>query len=288
MNKTKPAYIDGKTAITGLFGNPVSHTLSPLMQNAAFLDCKINAVYLPLNVSPDDLKNAVEGIRSMGFLGVNVTLPHKSAIIPYLDEISEESKAMNSVNTVINKNGKLFGTTTDTWGIEKALQQAEINTFNKNIIILGNGGSAKAAIYAMLHSSNSASKVYIAGRSEKKLLSLKEEVAEKQGKEVHPLLLGSVELELAASESSLVINCTTVGMAPNTNETPFAKNLFHKDLAVFDIVYSPRETKLVKEAKLEGLTCAKGIDMLIYQGMRSFELWTGIEPSYDIFAEQLS
>lgn len=263
--KTKPR-------VFGVIGYPIKHTLSPAMQNAAFKKLGIDASYLPFEVSPKDLGKAVRGIRELGFSGVNVTIPHKEAVIKYIDRLSVEAKLIGAVNTIVNKGGKLAGYNTDYFGFLKAVREdLKFNPSNKTACIIGAGGAAKAVAFGIAQSG--AKRIIITDTVDEKSLELACEVELKTGCQciaINPKSPGLKELIL---NSQLLVNATPCGMRGND---PIVVNpgFMHQGLCIFDLVYN-KETKLIKTARRLKIKAAGGLNMLLYQGARSFELWTG-------------
>ena len=254
--------IDGKTKILGVFGNPVEHTKSPAIHNALLKDCGINAVYLPLPVEKQGLKDAIAGFRAMSFTGANVTIPFKEQVIPLLDCISPVSKATGSVNTLYWEQGKLCGTSTDGLGALRNLEAAGIDIRGKNIAMLGSGGAAKALAYAFLVDGGAASLKIFTIEPENWKLQLK-----------NLSLHDFNDVKKYKDDIDLLCNATPLGMHPNIDQSPVDKSVLSGNMAVFDIVYSPLKTKLLQEAQEAGCKTLGGIGMLIYQGLESFKLW---------------
>jgi shikimate dehydrogenase len=269
--------INGKTKILGVFGNPVEHTKSPAIHNALLKDCGINAVYLPLPVEKDNLRNAILGFRAMGFAGANVTIPFKERIIPFLDYASPVSKATGSVNTLYWKDGRLCGTSTDGLGALRNLEEAGIEIKGKNIALLGSGGAARALAYAFLEEGGAASLKIFSIEAEKWNLPLK-----------NLTMHNWDEIKNYKNSIDLLCNATPLGMHPNANESPVDKSFFSGSMAVFDIVYNPHKTRLLREAEEAGCKTLGGIGMLIHQGLESFKLWFPLsEPRFSGFKDLL-
>ncbi len=256
----------------GVIGDPISHTLSPAMHNAACHELGLNTVYLPFHVLPKDLGHAIAGIRALDIAGINVTIPHKEGVIKYLDEISEESRIIGAVNTIVNKNGRLSGTTTDPEGIRRTLKSKKIYPTRQTITILGTGGTARTALFTFLL--DGCKDVAIACRNLKKGTLLSKEALRRFKKNVPVFLLQGSDLKARFDETTLLVNCTSVGMFPATGKTPVDKSSLHAGMTVFDIVYNPIKTRLLKEAGEKGCTVVSGMDMLIYQGLTAFRLIT--------------
>jgi shikimate dehydrogenase len=264
--------ISGRTKVCGVLGDPIEHTLSPTIQNAAFNHLKLDFVFLAFHVKAADLENALQGMRGLGIHGLNVTMPHKSTVTAYLDELDPAVKFLGSANTILNEDGRLSGFNTDGAGALKALRENGIELSEKKVMLLGAGGAAKAIAFAL---AKEVGEIVVLNRTTKKAKELAERLTEKLGKKV---LGGSLSPETIAENlqgSDVLINATSEGMNPEANHSIVAPWLLRSDLAVMDIVYNPVETKLAKEAKEAGSRVISGVEMLIYQGAASFEIWTG-------------
>lgn len=266
--------IDGKTRIFGIIGYPVKHTFSPYIHNAAFKALKINAAYVPFEVKPRELKNAICGLIGLGVCGVNVTIPHKEAVIPLLDELSSEAKGIGAANVVLVKDGKTMGYNTDGEGFLVSLKkELKVIPKNKSIFILGSGGAAKALVYVL--ASEGAKSITLVDVMNEKA----KELALKANKEFPRCQMRSIpylgsRIDEEALNADILINATPVGMKKDDPRI-VSPDALHKDLVVCDLIYNPVETKLLKEAKKRGLKATNGIGMLLYQGALSFELFTG-------------
>jgi len=272
--------ITGRTRLIALLGHPVSHTRSPQMQNPALQRAGMDAVYVPFSVKPENLKEAVKGLRALDFLGANVTLPHKEAVLPLLDELSAESKLIGAVNTIVNRNGRLVGTTTDSPGILLTLKKAGVNPRKRAITLLGTGGSARTALFTFLQ--QGCRDIALAGRSPEKGGSMVRRAMAHCKIKVPLLKLDSPDFAKRMRETDLLVNCTSVGMWPGIHETPVAKKHLHRRMVIFDIVYNPLKTRLIEGEKI-GARTVSGMDMLVFQGMESFRLWTGKQPAFGAF-----
>lgn len=253
------------TKLYGLIGKPVEHSLSPAIHNALFKKHKINAIYLPFEV--DDLESAVKGARALGIQGLNVTMPYKERILEFLDGISDDANVIGSVNTIVNREGKFVGYNTDGIGVLKALKRF-VEIKNKRILVLGAGGAGRAIAYTL----SKLTEVVVLNRTERKAKEL-----EKFGVKGEKLSKG--RLEYYSSWADIVINATPIGM--NEDRSPVPGELLRKNQVVFDIVYSPLETRLLREAREAGCLTIDGLWMLVYQGAESFRLWTGIKPDVE-------
>ncbi len=250
---------NGTTQVYGIMGNPVAHSLSPAMHNAAFQELGLNKVYVPFAV--DDVAKAMDGFRALGIRGVSVTIPHKQAVMEYLDTIDPVAERIGAVNTLIIDQGSIMGLNTDWIGANRALSQA-MAIKGKKILILGAGGSARAIGFGLLEEG---AKIALASRTPAKGQTLAEQLRCKW----HPL---AAVHELRADA---LINATSVGMAPLEDISPVPQAALQNFPVVMDIVYAPLETRLLAEAKAAGCTVVDGLAMLLYQGVAQFELWTG-------------
>jgi shikimate dehydrogenase len=251
---------DAHTELYGIIGHPVGHSLSPAIHNAAFRQIKKNAVYLAFDVL--DLPGAIEGIRALGIKGLSVTIPHKEAIFGLLDEIDPVASRIGAVNTVINREGHLVGTNTDWMGAVRALKEAT-ELKGKRVLVIGAGGASRAVCIGLMDMGVAG--VHIANRTPERARALAGVCnASWSG------LDGISEVE-----ASILINTTSVGMTPDVDEIPIPPEFLSRFQVVMDIVYSPIETRLLREASERGCKTVKGIKMLLYQGIAQFELWTG-------------
>lgn len=273
--------INTETKLLGLLGHPLGQSLSPLMHNAAFNDLSLNKLYIPIEVLPENLETVVKGISKMNFEGFNITKPYKIEIMKFLDETDEYANCIGAVNTVTIKNGILKGYNTDGIGFLKSFEKnTGTNIEGKNIFILGSGGAARAI--SMTLAINKAKKIYICNRTFEKASLLSEEIDNYAGKCSTAILMSYEEMKKAINDSDILINCTSIGMLPNIDETPLDKRLLNKNLIVCDAIYNPRKTKLIKEAEEIGCKTVTGLDMLVYQGIEAFELWTETKAPVDL------
>ncbi|HEY5974977.1 MAG TPA: shikimate dehydrogenase [Geobacteraceae bacterium] len=267
--------VTGTTRVLGIIGSPIAHSLSPLMQNAALAELGLDFVYVPFAVAPDQLDLAVSGLRTLGVTGFNVTIPHKETILPLLDEITPQAMRMGAVNTVQRVGDRLVGHNTDGAGLLAALAaDLDFTVAGKRVLILGAGGAARAAVMALLDAGAAA--VTIANRDLARGEALMG-MAVKQGGAgimVAPLaILASAEL----GGYDLLLNATSVGMN-GTTFVDFCPELLNDTACVYDMVYAPLETPLLRSARQAGRRTANGLGMLAAQGERAFVLWTGCQP----------
>jgi shikimate dehydrogenase len=271
----EPFSIDSKTSLLCLIGWPIKHSMSPIMHNAVLQKLKLNYVYLAFNVKKEELKPAINGIKALDIKGVNITIPHKETIIPYLDEIDPLAAKIGAVNTIKKRSGVLIGKNTDAEGAKKSLLDARCILSGKNVLVLGAGGASRAVCFAL---ADEVDKIFIANRTEKRALSLAKQINKKTDgiaeghSNIKPIL------ERLISNSQILINTTPIGMHPKTDEMPLPENMLHRNLFVFDVIYNPLKTKLLKKAEKKGCRILGGLDMLVNQGAIAFEYWTGKTP----------
>jgi shikimate dehydrogenase len=255
--------IDAGTAICCLIGDPVEHSLSPLIHNAGYEALGINFLYVPFRVK--HIKLAIDGIKGLGIRGASVTTPYKASVMEYIDEIDEVAKKIGAVNTIVNNNGVLTGFNTDYHGALKALE--EVTTLGgKRAVLIGSGGAASAI--AMGLKRNGVELVVLNRTIEK---------ARELAKLVNAEGFGDLEQLPLVSSADILINATSVGMWPRVNDTIISKDLLSDKLTVFDVVYNPKETRLLTEARDKGCTVVYGYKMLLYQAAMQFELFTGCQ-----------
>ncbi len=268
--------IQGNTRLVALLGNPVGHSISPLIHNHAFSKLKLNYGYIPLGFDENELGTVIGSMRACGFQGANVTIPYKSAVLPYCENLSEISQLSGTVNTLYMKDGKLCGTSTDAEGFFTALKKGTHSIDGGNVVILGNGGTSRTLGFA-LAVLGSVKSVTIAGRSLEKVQALTNEISTKTNFTVNAVTIGSEDFNNCIKKSSLLVNCTPLGMSPNIDVSPVSQDVFHKNMFVFDAIYNPSETKFLREARESGCETMNGLLMLLYQGLASFKYWTGVE-----------
>ncbi|HFD6481922.1 shikimate dehydrogenase [Enterococcus hirae] len=282
--------ISGKTKLTGFFAKPASHSLSPLMHNLAFSHWGIDAVYLAFEVDQTNLRQAVESIRTLDMLGVNVSMPNKMAVLAYLDQLSPEAELIGAVNTIVHQEQRLIGYNTDGMGFVRSVNETGHPIKNQKIVVLGAGGAAKAIVVQM--ALEGAQEITIYKRLNATFLPLKEYFAKVSEKTGCPIRLHDYadesQLALDLSQANLLINATDIGMGSKKDQLPIADvKLLHSQLAVFDLIYSPSETRLIQEAKKMGIKAYNGLGMLIHQGAIAFELWTHREMPVQNIRERL-
>jgi shikimate dehydrogenase len=263
--------ISGKTGVYAIIGDPIDHSLSPVMHNAAFKELKLNLVYVAFTVTRNELKEAILSVKILGFRGLNVTMPHKNAVMKYLDEVDSMAKSIGAVNTVLNDRGRLVGFNTDGIGAMRALKENDISLEGKKLLLLGAGGAGKAIAF---QAAQEVEELVVLNRTSEKAEKVAEILRKKFGKKVNGGEFSSEFLKEEMKNTDILVNTTSVGMYPDVNRSLVPRTLLRPSLCVMDIIYSPLETKLLIDAKAVGATVVSGLEMLIYQGAASFEIWT--------------
>lgn len=264
------------TKLYGVIGDPISHSLSALMQNRALSQAHLDAVYLPFHVASQELGAFIEAARRWPCHGFNVTIPHKQNIIPYLDEINEEASRIGAVNTVLNEDGRLRGTNTDAVGFLRSLrEEACFDPKGRYAVILGAGGAAHAISYGLLEAG--IERLTVFNRTASRANSLKNELMPYFPHRIDVKDWEADALRDVFHESQLLVNATSVGLnGSRFDELPLSE--LHSKCLVADLVYRPRQTPLLKSAASLGLQTLEGVGMLVFQGAASFEIWTGVTP----------
>ncbi len=276
----------GNTKILGVFGHPVSHSLSPVMHNAAIEALNIDYVYVPFHVLPENLEAAVRGVRALEIAGVNVTIPHKEKVVGLIDQVGEVAAHIGSCNTIVNRDGGLIGESTDGPGFLKSAEAQWGKLDGCTALILGAGGSAKAVAFAL---AQIGCEIAIANRTHRRAVELDASLrAAFDACASRVVRLDEKELAGEMSKADLVVNTTSVGMHPDVDSIPLSVDLLRPGLLVYDLVYNPLRTRLVSEAQDRGARAMSGLKMLVYQGALSFEMWTGIQPPVDVMEDALT
>ncbi|MFC1915445.1 shikimate dehydrogenase [Chloroflexota bacterium] len=277
--------ISGKTKICGVIGDPIEHTMSPVVHNAAFRELDIDYLYVPFRVKPDELDKAVEGVRALNIRGINVTIPHKVAIIPFLDKLDPLAEKMGAINTIVNEDGVLTGYNTDATGFLQALLERGIEPKGKNMVILGAGGASRAISFIV---TERGANLVILNRHLARAEDLAHRISQVFKKGVKALALNVENLAPVMEEADILVNTTNVGMNPNVNETLVPARLFSPNMVVFDVVYNPIKTRFLGEAEEAGARTINGLDMLVWQGALTFEKWTGQKAPLDIMKKEVA
>jgi shikimate dehydrogenase len=264
-----------------LIGYPLGHTLSPAMQNAAFKKLGLSFEYAPFEVAPKDLAKALKGFRGPRFAGFNVTIPHKEAVIPLLDEITPVAKVIGAVNTVVNREGRLVGYNTDGAGfIDSLKEDAKVDPKGKKVIVLGAGGASRAV--SVMLAEAKASEITLSDIQEDKAHDLAKYIEDYFDVICTSVKTNSQVLQDKIRTADILVNTTPIGMHPKTNHSPLGEKMkLPSSLLVYDLVYNPSETKLLATAKAAGCKTCSGLGMLVRQGALAFTLWTGEEAPVD-------
>ncbi len=276
--------INGKTTVIAVFGDPVSHSLSPAMHNAAFAALDWNCVYIPCHVKPEQITHAVQAIKSLNFKGVNITIPHKQSVLPFLDEVSEDSKMSGSINTIIHRDNRLIGTSTDGTGFLRSLKEdGNFDITDKNILIFGAGGSARALVYSLIGAGIKS--LTIINRNFAKAVDLEERIWNDTGFTATVHELNRLN-ELDWNSYDLLINTTSIGLHDEQSIMP--EHFLAPKHFVYDIVYRKGGTKLYNDAIKTGCQVLSGLSLLLYQGVESFKLWFDTEPPIEVMRNKLN
>jgi len=267
--------ITGKTRITGIFGYPVEHTLSPAMHNAAFEALGLDCCYIPFTVHPDLLSAAVEAVRALNLRGVNITVPHKEKVMPMLDTVDDEASFIGAVNTIVHSDGKLRGYNTDGRGFMKSLVDSGVNVNDSAVLIIGAGGAARAIGYYL---AQKAKALYIYGRTPERAERLALDL-----KKVSENVSTFADIS-SVDRFNVIINATPLGLRDD-DPLPLDTGLLHRGLMVCDLIY--RDTPFLREASKRGCVTLNGLGMLLWQGVFAFELWTGRKPDIEIMRKAL-
>ncbi|MBL7126064.1 MAG: shikimate dehydrogenase [Dehalococcoidales bacterium] len=274
--------ITGKTKVCGIIGDPIEHSMSPVMHNAAFKALGLDYVYFPFHVQRGELPGAIAGIRALNVVGLNVTIPHKEAVIPLLDRLEPLAERMGAVNTIVNEGGLLTGHNTDAPGFMQALRSKGIDHEGKSILILGAGGASKGISFILAEAGAS---LVILNRTVTRAEELASQIAQYYHRRPEALTLSEENLARGLDGADVLVNTTSVGMVPDVNQTPVPASLLNHNLVVCDIVYNPLETKLLREAKVAGARTIDGLDMLVWQGALAFEKWTGQKAPFEVMKQ---
>lgn len=264
--------INTATQFCGVIGNPIEHSLSPAIHNAAFQKLALNFVYLAWKV--ERIGDAVSGLRALGnFRGASVTIPHKVAVLPLLDEVDTTARHIGAVNTIVAEEGKLLGMNTDATGALRALREGNAPLKGASVVILGSGGAARAIAFALAAEAG-VRRFDLLGIEVDERRNLATDLRDKTGVSVEESDLDEGRLKDVLAEARVLIHCTPVGMAPKTGRSCVPAKFLHRELTVMDVVYNPRETQLLTEAKAAGCRTISGLEMFLYQAVAQFERWT--------------
>ncbi len=272
--------INVQTQFCGVIGNPVEHSLSPAIHNAAFRKLSLNFVYLAWKV--DVIGDAIKGLRALGnFRGASVTIPHKVSAVPFLDDLEPTARHIGAINTIVAVRGRLIGYNTDATGSVRALKEGGVTLEGRRIVILGSGGAARAIAFALAAESG-ADKLTVLGVDDRERSTLASDLRSKTNVAIEDAFLDDRTLGRTVPEAQVLIHCTPIGMSPKTDATCVPASLLHRGLAVMDIVYTPRETKLLADARCAGCRTIPGLEMFLNQAVAQFELWTDRPAPVDV------
>jgi shikimate dehydrogenase len=272
--------IDTETKLCGVIGNPVHHSLSPAIHNAAFRKMGLNFVYLAFPV--ELIGDAIKGLRALGnSRGFSVTIPHKLSAMPFLDEVDQTARHIGAINTIVVENGKLIGYNTDASGALRALREGGAALSGQRVLMLGSGGAARAIAFALAGNAQIAG-LTILGVDEEERRRLVQDLRSRTTLVVEDGPIQDDSLRSWIPHCRTVIHCTPVGMSPHVEDTCVPAAMWRSDLTVMDIVYNPRETRLLKEARAAGCRTIQGIEMFLSQAILQFELWTNQTAPADV------
>ncbi len=274
--------IDAKTKLMGLFGYPLGHSFSPLMHNKLIAKLGLNYVFLPFEIKPGNLAPALESIRALDMLGVNVTIPYKEKVIEHLDGLSPDAQACGAVNLIKNEKGKLIGYNTDGAGFVAGLKAANIDVAG-DVILLGAGGAARAVAYALAQEGIKSMAIFDLDKS--KASNLVNFITEKTSTIGSSYDIGQENFDKLASKAKMIINCTPVGMYPHVDESPIVNISQVKEALLCDLIYNPLKTKFLAMGEKKGLATMNGLPMLIHQGALTFNILTGQQAPIDFMED---
>ncbi|WP_427050561.1 shikimate dehydrogenase [Paenibacillus sp. TC-CSREp1] len=264
--------------LLGVMGDPIAHSKSPAMHNAALQAAGVAGMYMPLHVKPDQLQAAIRGITALGYRGVNVTIPHKEQVMQYLDVIDESARLIGAVNTIVNDNGILTGYNTDGMGYVRSLKEEAVPQIEgKRIAVLGAGGAARGVIYAL--ALEKPERISILNRTADRAAALAEDLRNYNLGDISGS--GMYDAQAVLSDADIVINTTAAGMHPHVHDLPVDPVWIREGAAVSDLIYNPLETRLLRESRMRDCTVHGGLGMFIYQGAIAFEHWLGIPAPID-------
>ncbi len=282
-NEANKHQIDFKTFC--LIGDPVNHSLSPLIQNSAFAALNLNYSYITFKVTAEELAETISSLRKINIAGLNVTIPHKVNIIKYIDDLSPEARLAGAVNTINNEKGHFIGYNTDIYGLIDPIEKRQISLNNIEILILGAGGSCRAALISLVQKNQYIHRINIINRDQNKLQKVIK-LGKGLGLNCIPHDYSNKQkLKDISLNSKLIINTTSIGL--NNEKSPLEIDFINKDSFVFDIIYKPIFTDLLEKAKKAGANLIFGYEMLLYQGAKAFEIWTGKKAPVEIMRKAL-
>ena len=275
--------VRGTTRVVGVFGWPVAHSLSPPMHNAAFAALGLDWVYIPFPVAPENIGLAIKNLGALGIVGVNLTIPHKESVLPFLDETTTEAQLIGAVNTVHCLEGRLIGDNTDGRGFYEPLRESGISVAGKSVVVLGAGGAARAVVFQL---AREGAKVFLTNRTQERADRLAQDVRDTGFPDNTIQVIATEDTSLLAEvtrAATLLVQTTRIGMHPESEALPqVSLDAFHTDLMVYDLVYNPVNTHLLQAARQRGCKTMTGVKMLVYQGAVAFQRWTGHWPPTEV------
>jgi len=273
---------DVDTKLIAILGNPVQHSLSPMIHNTAFQNQGLNFIYIAIDLPSENLSIAMQGLSSLGFSGVNVTIPHKESVLPFMNHLSEAAQAIGAVNTIVCNHGQLYGDNTDIIGFLSPIR--DLTLHGTSMTILGAGGAARAAAYGLLREFNPQPLTLVARR-----VNQAQKIADDFAGLSNQVEVSDFEsASPAIQKSRLIVNSTSVGMYPQVHETPWQKSTdFSSDQVVYDLVYRPNQTQLLRQAERQGATIITGLEMLIQQAAAAYRQWTHQEMPVEVIRNTL-
>jgi len=275
--------IDAKTEVCAVIGDPIEHSLSPAIHNAAFAEKGLNRVYVAFQVK--DVERAIAGVRGLRLGGLSVTIPHKTSVIRHLDALDPTAENIGAVNTVVvESDGRLVGYNTDGTGALKALQSAGAPLEGADVLLVGSGGAARGIAFTLATQARLSS-LTITGVVESQLIQLVSELKAKTRLPVERLPANQETYEERIPQTQILINASPIGMSPRIDETPVPPQLLPPGLTVFDIVYNPLKTRLLSEAEIKGCRTVAGVEMFVWQAVTQFELWTREEAPVEVMRQ---
>jgi shikimate dehydrogenase len=273
--------IDPTFQVCAIFGHPVGHSLSPAIHNAAFEALNLPFVYVAHDIEPGHVPEAMAAIRALGYRGLSVTIPHKIAALSCVDEVDATARAIGCINTVVNEKGRLFGYNSDGRGAVDALRRAGADPAGRRVVVLGTGGAARAISMTLAFEAKPA-ELLLLGVVPEELAQLTRDIKDRTGAPVEGRALDEKTLAGVLASADLLLQCTPIGQHPKEDQTLVPARLLRPELTVFDVVYNPRRTKLLREAAEAGCRVVEGKEMFLGQALVQFELWTGQKPPAEI------
>jgi len=272
--------IKGSTKIAIVIGHPIKHSMSPIMHNRVFKHLRMDCCYIALDVKPEGIEQFIKGLKYTNILGVNVTIPHKAAVIPYLDELSEEAKVLKAVNTIKITEEKLIGYNTDVYGFEKCLEGIDVP--NSSALLIGAGGAGKAVAYTLCKLN--IKRLFITNRTEERAKQLIDFLTPLFDREIVFTPLDKLD---TLGVMDIIVNATPLGMEGIEESLRVPTSIIGEKTTAIDLVYNPPKTEFLKVAERLGARTLNGIKMLVYQGAESFKIWTGIAPPVEVMEEAI-